>query len=67
MPVTVNHWTGFMKKLDRHMARGEVYYKIVCKDPVLDPDRIVNRALWGTDYDPKTVMLFRRYPKLPVG
>ena len=29
-------------------------------EEILDPQRVVNRAMYGTDYDPKDVCTFRR-------
>lgn len=43
------------RKVLRHLEHLGRIQPFICPDPVLDPQRVVNRAMWGTDYHPEDV------------
>lgn len=43
------------RKVLRHLEHLGRIRPYICPDPVLDPQRVVNRAMWGTDYHPEDV------------
>lgn len=49
----MNSWTNFKKRVERIKET----LRFNSTDLALEPSRIVNRALYGTDYDPKEVAL----------
>lgn len=43
------------RKLLRHLEHKRRICRYICDDQVLDPQRVINRVLYGTEYHPEEV------------
>lgn len=57
---------NIFNKMLRHIQHVRRVEEFDLGEPVLNPDRIINRALYGTDYDPdKYKLVYKPLPQVP--